>query len=147
MPRQWEDRLAIGGFALGLGFAIVLGFCRWPEGAFWSVASGFTALYGFGCFRVWYTEHPTDEARAERHAVWFIHMYWLNALGCFVGWCATRLLYARCVVRADLGTAEVLLFLAAFLGLVGYLPFAVVGLAVAVRNLGAKALDLAIPKV
>jgi hypothetical protein len=72
-------------------------------------------------------------------------MYWLNAFGCFVGWIAVRLLWTRYVNGGALGGMDVLLTLVAFLGLIGWLPYAVMGLAMATRNASAKLLDLVSP--
>jgi hypothetical protein len=138
----WTGLIAGGLLALAFAGSYLL---RWPIhawwqpwAAFWSLAGGFTVFYAAGCFGVW-----ADKRHEER--VWLAHQYWLNGLGCFVGWVAVALLWKKYRTAGLVGNewTDFLLAVVAFLGLVGHLPFAATGLAVALRNIAMKALGAA----
>jgi hypothetical protein len=124
-----ESLVALIAAGMGILLAAARAYLEQYELAFWSLAVGFALFYGIGCFAVWCVEHPTPEDRAKREPAWFAHMYWTNFLGCLVGWGAARLLYLRFDNGCDLGWVDVLLALAAFLGIIGWLPYAVIGMA------------------
>jgi hypothetical protein len=114
--RRVENVVAVAVLSLA---DVLSSVSAWPgscERAFWSAAVCFALFYGAGCFSIWYEDHPTQVERDKRAAPWFLHMYWLNAFGCFVGWIAVRLLWTRHVNGGTLGGMDVLLTLVAFLG-------------------------------
>jgi hypothetical protein len=136
MSREWEGGLAVGGLVVGLvlGAAFVVvgavqhSFECWGEAAFWCVAAGGTALYGFGCFRIW----PGSKLAAAG-GIWHGHQYWLNGLGAAVGWGAVRLMWWR---RTDFSNGyDFLLGLIAFLGVTGFVPYTAAGIGAVLRDL------------
>jgi hypothetical protein len=114
----------------------------WGLRAFLMVVAGSSAFYGFGCFRIW----PSDDPKPGEHSrIWFLHQYWLNALGCATGWLAVFLLLRKygSIVDAEISVSggDVVLAIVAFLGLIGHLPFMATGIAVAIRDAAKKALE------
>lgn len=79
------------------------------------------------------------------------HQRWLNFAGAFTGWVVVGLLWQKfgaCVVRGcadkppDFGAWDVISGLVAFVGVTGYLPMAVVGLAYGVAGSGVALFDV-----
>ncbi len=79
---------------------------------------------------------------------WKVHQFWLNFLGSIIGWCALWAVYhnvSPCLIAAcasEYGWPDVGLFLLAFLGVTGYIPFTVIGLASGINQFAIKAMDL-----
>jgi hypothetical protein len=105
---------------------------------FWSVAAGFTAFNGIGCFRTWPIDPPSPPW------TWLLHQYWFNAFGSFIGW----LILHRLISQHEAFGAknsDYLLALISFLGLVGCLPGTLAGVATAAADLAKKGLDAVKP--
>ena len=114
--------------ALGGGALLIAVGKNWLPGSSWGLRAflmivvGSSAFYGFGCFRIGPKDDPTP---GEYSRLWFLHQYWLNALGCATGWLAVFLLLRKYndVDTMPFSAGDVLLALVAFLGLIGHLPF------------------------
>ena len=145
MSREWESRLAVVGLLAGIAAGVAFTIGGRHESAFWSCAAGATAFYGFGCFGVWPGDDYTPEKRAAFRRIWFVHMYWMNGFGCLCGWGAARLAYLRFDSGVALGGVDLVLAVVAFLGLVGWLPYTLIGIAKAASNLAEKGLKLTTP--
>ncbi|MFN0315332.1 MAG: hypothetical protein ACKVQA_09875 [Burkholderiales bacterium] len=95
-----------------------------PWYIFASIALVFSIFYGWkACdiFDVW---------TQDKKLAWKIHQFWLNLAGSIVGWAA---LWAATggtllTVHPTLSITDAVLLLIAFVGITGYLPYAVVGL-------------------
>ena len=98
------------------------------------VASGF---YGFAAISIF--QVSTD----NKPWSWRVHQFWLNFLGALCGWAALFMLVYRLspafrgsdnqIAASDFG-----LFLVAFIGVTGYLPRTLVGIAAAPSEVLAK---------
>ncbi len=79
---------------------------------------------------------------------WKLHQFWLNFLGSVVGFIALWFLFQAvlgCAINScsiQFGWPDVGLFLLAFLGVTGYVPFTVIGLASGINELAAKTIGL-----
>jgi hypothetical protein len=145
MNRPWETGCAWLALVLGVALAAVVAV--WPEepwlralSPFWCLAFGCSGFFGFACFRIWPDDDPGDEKRKERRT-WLIYQYALNAFGSIVGWVVLRALIDR-VGERTIDGIDFLLAAIAFIGLVGWLPFTVLGVAKGLTDLAKKALGV-----
>ena len=110
--------------------------------AFWTLALAASLFHGLSATSVF------EVSTAGKRWPWRPHQFWLNFCGSVAGWVALWFLARRaieCAVEscsAQFGWEYVGLFFLAFLGVTGYVPFTVVGLAAGVRELAAKATSL-----
>lgn len=123
-----------------------------PTVVFWVVALVVSVLYGWNAAAI-FTDVSLREVKPAK--AWWWHQRWLNFMGSVTGWTALWLLFRRlapCLFqecktqlasasgsasRLDAGDAA--MAFVAFVGITGYLPFAVVGLISGASTLSAKA--------
>jgi hypothetical protein len=73
-----------------------------------------------------------------------VHQFWLNFVGSLVGWTALWFLLRRVFASIEspcspsISWSDVSIFLAAFIGVTGFLPFTVVSLIYGLREIAAK---------
>ncbi len=145
MPKKWETRCAWGALALGGLLAAVAGALPCPplksiHAWFWCLALGFSGFFGFGVWSIWLGDPRTTQGAPARDRTWFIYQYVLNALGCFVGWVALYLLWRRFHGAEHIAPTDFALAAVVFIGLVGWLPRAVLGLTEGLADLARKIL-------
>lgn len=86
---------------------------------------------------------------AGKSWAWKLHQFWLNFLGSVAGWSALWFLLRSALQCASascsfqFGWSEVGAFLLAYLGVTGYVPFTVIGLASGVKELAEKVAKVA----
>ena len=66
------------------------------------------------------------EKRPERKVIWWIHQFFLNGAGAFIGWVALYYFFQSNIYK--IGIQHFIALLIGFLGVTGYLPFAVMSL-------------------
>lgn len=123
----------------------------WLPWVFWVVAIVASVLYGAFAITIFVKVKGPPPSRP-----WFWHQRWLNFLGSIVGWLSSWLIILRhcgwpitsCEGPPD--AWDLIGGLIAFLGMTGYLPFTLLGLAAGLRAVGEKGSDLVakyLPKV
>jgi len=89
-----------------------------------------------------------DVSTSGKRWPWKLHQFWLNFAGSAVGWIALWSLIPRvlgCLSQScsvDVSWSDVAVFFVAFVGITGYLPAAVVGLALSVKEIASKVAGL-----
>lgn len=112
------------------------------ESIYWTGALVASTFFGLKTFEIW----SIDATNMDWPTRFWQH--WLNFLGSLVGWSAGWPLVERlhvcavyeCGLQITLGAA--MLFIVAFLGVTGYLPYAMVGLATHIGDVVRKASGL-----
>lgn len=99
---------------------------------FW-LAIGFFVVHGIGAIFFFVKEEgrPTlfvkkKENRPKRNVIWWFHQIFLNGTGAFIGWVALYYLFQSNICK--IGIQHFIALLIGFLGVTGYLPFAVMSL-------------------
>lgn len=117
----------------------------WSTWGFVLVGLGFSFFYGIKAAEIFQVQ-PVDKIS------WRLHQFWLNFLGSVVGWITLWFVMER-VVAALSNTRSlqfnfptVLLFLLAFVGIIGFLPVTVVNLINSVGALVGKIAGLPEPR-
>jgi len=131
MPKKYETICAWVALGLGLLFAAVTVVLPFPRmgtihGWFWCLAGGFSGFFGFGVWSIWPGD-PRKPGAPPRDRTWMVYQYALNAFGCFVGWAALYLLWQRFDGPKNVDPTDFALAALAFIGMVGWLPGAVLG--------------------
>ena len=62
------------------------------------------------------------ERRPERKVIWWIHQFFLNGAGAFIGWVALYYFFQSDMCK--IGIQHFIALLIGFLGITGYLPYA-----------------------
>jgi hypothetical protein len=98
----------------------------WFETFFWIFAVAMSFFHGSQAVKIFSVEAP-------RHStVWNIHQFWFNLCGSLSGWVALWFLLQKISVSlmapatTSAQWSDVGLFFLAFIGVTGYLPFAVI---------------------
>jgi len=110
----------------------------WPDLAFLAVALGASVFYGAKACAIFGVD------AAGKHWPWKVHQFWLNFSGSFTGWLALWVVIPRvvtCVIEAcapELSVSDVALFFVAFVGVTGFLPTAIIGLVLSIKEVVAK---------
>jgi hypothetical protein len=85
-----------------------------------------------------------DKDKSDRSGAWYFHQFWLNFCGSVAGWTALWFIVQKiALVLALPATAapqlsDIALFFLAFLGVTGYLPFAILTTVGGIKELLAK---------
>ena len=106
--------------------------------AFWILGLGMSLFHGLNAINIFNVPAPPKER------VWKFHQFWFNFCGSVSGWIAlcfllhkiTLSLCAPATVSPQL--ADVALFVLAFIGVTGYLPFSVLTGVQGVREIATK---------
>src|SRR4030042_4723054 len=110
---------------------------------FWILAVLASAFYGCKAVEIFL---PQKEKQKKS---WWVHQFWLNFLGAFVGWLALGLLlrkfsnciFSECVITPNAWDAVA--SVTAFIGLTGYLPGSVVAIISGFSTLAGKLAEVA----
>src|SRR6266852_4249707 len=115
----------------------------WRVVGFAAAALGFSMFYGLGA-RSMFTSSAVD----SQMVTWWrtawpykMHQFWFNFVGSLVGWgCAWPLLegFRRNPHKPEFQAAHALYFIVAFLGITGWLPYAMAGLASSLKAIAEK---------
>lgn len=138
--------------------------------AFWIIATVTSFLYGVFAIRIFVnrgfrnrtletktengiqkttvTEQESETQNITQNLPWLVHQFWLNFLGSAVGWIALNAIkddvIASMCQTSKLGTisvSDVLLFFAAFVGITGHMPAAIVGAVAGIKEIASKLLS------
>jgi len=110
---------------------------------FWLLALALSLFHGLAFASVF------SMSTSGKGWAWKLHQFWLNFLGSLVGWIAFWFLFRSVIECAEgscpfqFGWTDVGMFFLAFLGVTGYVPFTVIGLASGVKELATKVAGLA----
>lgn len=103
---------------------------------FWLVALSFSLFYSFYAFKI----HLTDEnfikaQKKNNNFAWLFHQWWFNFIGSITGWSILWILIPPFFLifcqqtTSHISFKEFLLLLIALLGITGYLPLTLFGIA------------------
>ena len=77
-------------------------------------------FYGIGCFFVL----VEPEVKKGKKWPWYLHQFWFNALGAFIGWFLISYVYES--YKNDVtkvGITQIIAIIIGFLGITGHLPY------------------------
>jgi hypothetical protein len=103
---------------------------------FWIVALTFSCFYSFKAFSIHLTNASfvKDQKKNKKYA-WLFHQWWFNFVGAIVGWTILWVLLPSIIIAliahnpTSISVADFLLLLIALLGITGYLPLTLFGIA------------------
>lgn len=111
---------------------------------------GFAAsvFYGVYARKIFWNKAQRDENDKENYVFKIIHQFWLNFAGSFAGWFCIYLFLNILlhIPLSELSIAHVLLFGFGIIGIVGWLPTTLLGVATSLGEIMRKFLDLGEPK-
>ena len=109
---------------------------------FWTLAFIFSTFYGLKAVIIFIDPKP-----ANKPVSWKIHQFWINFLGAIVGWISLWLLLPNLInsfCNNDINIfsfGDLLLLIISFVGITGYFPITVVGIALGLNNIVLKLFD------
>jgi hypothetical protein len=101
--------------------SLALSGCVWMSQILFAVCGlAVSAFYGYFAIQI-FTEGK------EEPPVRVLHQMWFNFLGCAVGWLAAYYFFFHRMISSDpVGVTDILLVLAAVVGMTGHLPMCVI---------------------
>ena len=110
----------------------------WFNIIFLNIAIFFSSFYGLKAFEI-FQVNTVDKPRS-----WKIHQIWFNFSGSIAGWIALWLLIRKilhCIMSSSFNTVDIsdsMLFLLAFIGITGHLPYTIAGIIESLKELATK---------
>jgi hypothetical protein len=107
---------------------------------FWIAALVASLFFGLKAVTIFQVQAP----KGKGPWAWWIHQFWLNFCGSFVGWVALWFVGRKVISCLGASCAfeltgwDVLISFLAFVGVTGFLPFTIVGLITGIKELVVK---------
>jgi hypothetical protein len=107
-----------------------------------------SVLYGFFADKIFWDKEQRSKHYNESSYPRHIHQFWLNFVGSFMGWFSIYLFLNILIhVRlSELSIAHILLLGFGIIGIVGWLPMTLLGVATSLGEIVRKLLNLGNPK-
>lgn len=108
-----------------------------------------SVFYGFCADKIFWTDEDRENHfKGTYGCVKHVHQFWLNFIGSIVGWFSIYLFLniLLCIQFSELSLAHILLFGFGIIGIVGWLPMTLLGIATSLGGIAQKFLDFGKPK-